>query len=67
MLVVTRKQDERIVITRGDEVIEIVVCQIVNLARVRIGVHAPDDWRITRENARVVHEDMTVDLREIER
>jgi sRNA-binding carbon storage regulator CsrA len=56
MLVVTRKQDERIVITRGNEVIEIVVCQIVNLARVRIGVHAPDDWRITRESGLVGHE-----------
>jgi carbon storage regulator CsrA len=49
MLVLTRKQNEKIIIERGSERIEIVLCEITNLARVRIGVHASAKWRIFRE------------------
>jgi len=49
MLVLTRKDGQRIILDDGTERIEIVVCEITNLARVRIGVHASDRWRIIRE------------------
>jgi sRNA-binding carbon storage regulator CsrA len=51
MLVVSRKNGEKIVLTSSTERIEIVVCEITNLARVRIGVHASSDWQIVRESS----------------
>lgn len=48
MLVLSRKRDERIVLTRGDERIEIVVCK-VQIEQAQIGIEASTDWEILRK------------------
>jgi len=53
MLVLTRKKNERIIITTADgQVIYLVVVEILS-EKVRIGIEAPKDIRINREEVQL--------------
>lgn len=48
MLVLSRKQDEKVILTRGDMRIEVLVVDIRG-DKVRLGIEAPSDVKIHRE------------------
>ena len=48
MLVLSRKPGEKVVFTRGDQVIELCIVDIRG-DRVRVGINAPEDVRVIRE------------------
>ena len=48
MLILSRKQGERIVLTMGDLKVEVLVTDILN-DRVKIGIDAPSEVKIHRE------------------
>ena len=50
MLVLGRREGQRLILTRGDERIEVVICDVgTKQSGVRVGIEAPDEWNIARE------------------
>mgnify|MGYP001587161655 CR=1 FL=1 len=50
MLVLGRRDGQSLILTRGDDRIVVKVCDVgTRQAGVRIGIEAPDEWNIVRE------------------